>query len=195
MKYIKLFKDSLEVINTLTDEQSGQLFKAIIDYSNGKEVKLDGLLSAVFFQFMQQLDRAKTDYTEVCIRNKANGIKGGRPKPTITHSVIDEPKQSQDKDKDKEEYTLLKKEIVSYLNQVTGKKFRAVDNSHLSARVNDGYKIEDFRKVIDTKSSQWLGTDSEMYLRPDTLFSKKFDGYLNEKTNKRVTSEENIYGY
>ena len=36
-------------------------------------------------------------------------------------------------------------------------------------------------KVIDNKVSQWKGTDSEMYLRPKTLFSpSNFEGYLNE---------------
>ena len=54
MKYIKLFKDTLEVMETLTDEQAGQIFKAIIDYSNDKKTSLDGIMNAVFFQYKQQ---------------------------------------------------------------------------------------------------------------------------------------------
>ena len=47
--------------------------------------------------------------------------------------------------------------------------------------------ISDFKKVIDSKSNEWLGTDFEKYLRPATLFGSKFESYLNEankKTNK-----------
>lgn len=194
MKYIKLFKDTLEVIETLSDEQSGLIFKAIIDYSNDKDVKLDGLLSAVFFQFMQQIDRAKTDYTAVCERNKANGLKPKRLGATRSDLKPSEAKTRQDKDKDKEEYTLLRKEIILYLNQVSGKNFRAVNNSHLIARTREGYKLNDFKKVIDVKSSQWLNTEQEIYLRPDTLFGTKFDSYLNEKMKllkpKELTDED-----
>jgi len=111
MKYIKLFKDSLEIFETLTDEQTGQLFKAIIDYSNDKEPKLDGLLSAVFFQFKQQIDRAKIDYEAVCERNRANGLKPRRNKATRSQSKPQEAKarQEEDKeeDKDKEENKLF----------------------------------------------------------------------------------------
>ena len=36
--------------------------------------------------------------------------------------------------------------------------------------------------MIDVKASQWLN-DSKMsnFLRPETLFGSKFEGYLNEK--------------
>gem|GEM_PF-2812223 len=40
MKYIKLFTDTLEVFEELTNEQAGELFRAILDYNNGKEVQL-----------------------------------------------------------------------------------------------------------------------------------------------------------
>lgn len=75
--------------------------------------------------------------------------------------------------------------IVDYLNKKTGKNFKS-DSSKtrklIDARFNEGYTIEDFRKVIDTKVAQWKG-DPKMdgYLRPETLFSNKFEGYLNEK--------------
>ncbi len=71
------------------------------------------------------------------------------------------------------------------MNKKTGKNFKS-DSSKtrklIDARFNEGYTIEDFRKVIDTKVAQWKG-DPKMdgYLRPETLFSNKFEGYLNEK--------------
>ena len=54
---------------------------------------------------------------------------------------------------------------------------------HIKARINDGYTLEDFKTVIDKKCSEWLNTDMEKYLCPDTLFGSKFEKYLNQKIN------------
>ena len=77
------------------------------------------------------------------------------------------------------------KDIVEYLNKKTNKNYKHTSNktkSVIDARVNEGFNLDDFKKVIDIKSSQWLH-DSKMnkFLRPETLFSNKFEGYLNEK--------------
>jgi uncharacterized phage protein (TIGR02220 family) len=79
--------------------------------------------------------------------------------------------------------------IVTYLNEITNKHYR-IDNATtirlITARLNNGYNIEQFKYVIDIKTSQWLNTDHEKYLRPETLFGNKFESYLNETftTNK-----------
>ncbi|MFB7121691.1 conserved phage C-terminal domain-containing protein [Bacillus tropicus] len=77
------------------------------------------------------------------------------------------------------------KDIVSYLNEQAGKSFKhktAKTRSLIKARFKDGFTIDDFKRVIDIKTAQWL-KDSHMnpYLRPETLFGTKFEGYLNEK--------------
>lgn len=75
-------------------------------------------------------------------------------------------------------------EIVEYLNAQTGKQFQ--HNSQqtmrlIKARWNQGFRVDDFKRVIDAKCSKWLH-NAEMvdYLRPATLFGSKFEGYLNE---------------
>ena len=70
-------------------------------------------------------------------------------------------------------------EILSYLNQKLNKSFRSAKG--LKSRLEEGYTIEDAKKVIDTKTAEWQN-DPEMckYLTPDTLFSQKFDKYLNQ---------------
>ena len=50
--------------------------------------------------------------------------------------------------------------------------------------MREGFTIEDFKKVIDSKSGEWLNTDFEKYLRPATLFGGKFENYLNEANKK-----------
>lgn len=74
------------------------------------------------------------------------------------------------------------KKIIDYLNQQTAKKFRNVASNQkfIKARWNEGYRLEDFQKVVDIKLSQWKNTEYEKYLQPSTLFGTKFDQYLNE---------------
>ena len=52
----------------------------------------------------------------------------------------------------------------------------------------DGFTVDDFQTVITKKAKKWQGTDMAQYLRPETLFGTKFEGYLNQpevKNNRR----------
>jgi uncharacterized phage protein (TIGR02220 family) len=74
-------------------------------------------------------------------------------------------------------------EIIDFLNECSGRKFLASTKSYrtlINSRLADGFTVEDFKKVIAIKSQKWLNTRFEDFLRPDTLFSNKFQGYLNE---------------
>jgi len=86
-----------------------------------------------------------------------------------------------------------RKAIISYLNQKTGKEFRAntkATTKLIEARLNDGYSVDDFKKVIDNKCAEWLGTEQEQYLRPETLFAPShFESYLNQKPISKPISK------
>lgn len=76
------------------------------------------------------------------------------------------------------------KEIIDYLNKKTGRRFPATakrNREPIHARWREGYRLEDFKRVIDNKCFSWAN-DPKMsaYLRPTTLFSPKFSDYLNE---------------
>ncbi|MCP1275474.1 conserved phage C-terminal domain-containing protein [Leuconostoc citreum] len=76
------------------------------------------------------------------------------------------------------------KEIVDYLNEKTGSKYRSSGSktkSLIKARTNEGFSLDDFKTVIEKKAKEWSDTNMEKYLRPETLFGTKFEGYLNEK--------------
>ncbi|MGU3372811.1 conserved phage C-terminal domain-containing protein [Bacillus mycoides] len=89
-------------------------------------------------------------------------------------------------------------DIVSYLNGKAGKSYRhktAKTRTLIKSRFKDGFTLEDFKQVIDIKTAQWL-TDSNMnqYLRPETLFGTKFEGYLNEKGANKNVGNSNAKG-
>lgn len=83
-------------------------------------------------------------------------------------------------------------DIVSYLNEKAGKRYKPTSKkiqSLISARMNEGFTLEDFKAVIDIKCAQWLH-DAKMseYLRPSTLFGTKFEEYLNSGNGKEAGS-------
>lgn len=85
-------------------------------------------------------------------------------------------------------------EIIQYLNQKTKADYKPSTHKTqelISARVREGFNLEDFIKVIDIKTAEWLH-DPHMskYLRPATLFGSKFESYLNQKSIKTTINEE-----
>lgn len=71
-----VYKDLHAVVDELTDEQAGQLFKGMIAYSaNGTEPKFDGVLKFVFIPIKQQMDRDSDKYDEKCEKMRANANK------------------------------------------------------------------------------------------------------------------------
>jgi len=96
------------------------------------------------------------------------------------------------KDK-KEESKKQIKEIVSYLNSKTNKNFKSTTANTIKlikTRLNEGYILDDFKKVIDIKTKEWLNNDFEKYLRPITLFGSKFESYLNENKDRSTINGE-----
>lgn len=76
---------------------------------------------------------------------------------------------------------------IAYLNQKLGKSYKYVDKNTklVNARLKEGYTIDDFKTVIDKKVAEWQNGDMAKYLRPETLFGTKFDGYLNQPIAKK----------
>ena len=102
------------------------------------------------------------------------------------------------------EYREKSEEILNYLNNICHTHFRLTNSNmkHIQARLKEGYSVDELKKVVDTKYSEWgaipkkfsNGKMSNCYLRPQTLFSTNFDSYLQEsyisKDNNEVKSVE-----
>ena len=88
-------------------------------------------------------------------------------------------------------------EIVAYLNKVTGTDYKPTTKKTqqlIKARMRDGFTVADFKTVIDKKNQdEWFVTGG--YMRPETLFGTKFEGYLNERPkNLAQQPAQRIYG-
>lgn len=101
---------------------------------------------------------------------------------------------------DKSDDVIPYSEILDYLNKKTSRSFRNVEANKklIRTRWNEGYKLEDFKAVIDNMVINWSGKNfngvpAENYLQPKTLFSNKFDSYLNQAQIKS-TSDKVVKG-
>lgn len=108
----------------------------------------------------------------------------------------------EDKEKDNNIYVPYK-EIITYLNEKTGKKLRwdvKSNQKEIKARFNEGYTLDDFKTVIDKKYHEWGRKptkeelqrgikDMRIYLRPKTLFGSNFDVYLNKEQTEKMPAK------
>lgn len=91
--------------------------------------------------------------------------------------------------------------VITRLNELTNKKYKPTTKKTIAcinARLNEDFTEEDFYKVIEIKTKEWIGTNMEIYLRPETLFGPKFEGYLNQsKAHDSVREKPKLdeYGY
>lgn len=77
------------------------------------------------------------------------------------------------------------REIVEYLNEKVGTNYKASTKDtrkKITARLNEGFTVEDFKRVIEIKAAEWLTKPGmAMYLRPLTLFGPNFESYLQQE--------------
>ncbi|HEY2422210.1 MAG TPA: conserved phage C-terminal domain-containing protein [Neobacillus sp.] len=87
-------------------------------------------------------------------------------------------------------------EIINYLNEKTKANYKPSTyktQEMIRARIKEGFTLEDFKKVIDIKTAEWMDNQRmNQYLRPATLFGDKFESYLNQKSSKKTLNEEDF---
>ena len=66
--------------------------------------------------------------------------------------------------------------VIDKLNEVTGQKLLATTKVHrenISARLNDGFTVEQLISIVECKAAEWMGTKFQSYLKPENLFRPK----------------------
>lgn len=99
----------------------------------------------------------------------------------------------EEKEEDKEIYI----KVIQHLNEKAGTKYKPSSSKTktcIHARLAEGFTLDDFYTVIDKKCTEWIGTEWEKFLRPETLFGTKFEGYLNSKSKKVTENGRNTEG-
>lgn len=107
--------------------------------------------------------------------------------------------ENEDEYKDEYKDKGIVKGIIDDLNEVLGTSYK--HNSQktketITARLNEGFTIEDFKTVHRKMLKAW-GADDKMvkYLRPITLYSNKFESYLNMRETTTKLTENGVKAY
>ena len=191
-----LHMDSLTVVEELTIEQKAELFQAIIDYQNGKEIILSGLMKAVFIPFKNQFERDNDKYSAIVERNKVNGAKGGRskkpkePKTTQKNPVGYlgtqlNPKQADndsDNDNDNDNDNYQYNDFVLDFQKIVGKQMKGNEKTQkmFLARLKEGFTKEQFcRAITNCKNDKWHIENPQYLTIEFILRNDKLEKYLN----------------
>lgn len=110
VKNVILLSSWLDMFEHLTDEQLGEMMRAILQWRKGDKVEIkDQLIMGMFMGMHGNLEDMVKKYQNKVDANRKNGAKGGRPKTQETQMVLEKPTETQpnpknlkDKDKEKE---------------------------------------------------------------------------------------------
>ena len=205
---------SPDVLATITRHQVGTIEKALKLF---KELDLIEILDngAIYMLDIQNLiGRASTEadrkkeYRARIAAEKAkllsDGQMSGQCLPEIDidiekeiESEIETESESEEEKDDSPNESLNDtfKTIIEYLNIKAGTNYKASSKKTqtcIHARLSEGFTIDDFKCVIDKKCMEWMHTEYEKYLRPETLFGTKFEGYLNGRIIQKQSNNANI---
>jgi transposase len=158
-----LHLDSLSVLDELTNEQAGILFKAIRDYNLGKEPELDFAMRMAFIPFKNQFERDLEKYNNTCERNRNNGSKGGRPKKANetqeTQVVFEKPKKADNKNDNKNDNDINYQALLEFVNKTFDRNFKVVNDSvkkKYKSLLKQGYSKEQITNAIkNCKSNKY----------------------------------------
>jgi len=91
--------------------------------------------------------------------------------------------QEKEEDQDQNKYQEETDSVIDYLNEKASSSFRhsAASRKNIGGRLAEApITPTDCKLVIDFKCSEWIGTDFDKYLTPETLFRpSKFENNLN----------------
>ena len=216
MNGFTIYKEYYELITLLTEREQQELLLAITKFMfEDVEPTLNDKQTKIFNNLRRPLEKSKKrskcgSITKSNENQEENETKAKENQKEIKIKSNENQKENESKThqdvnvivnvNDNVDVNVKKisleeiKGIVEYLNIKSNSHYKySTDKTQtlIKARIKDGFTLDDFKIVIDKKCEEWLGTDFEKFLRPETLFSNKFEGYLNQKiTAKKKTLKD-----
>jgi hypothetical protein len=167
-KTFVMYKEWLPMIATMTNEQAGQLLKAIYNYQFAEEETItDPLLNSIFQMLKKRFEIDAQAYAETCEKRRENGKKGGIAKASKSnqklanaskcYQVLEEKNKKQEKEP-KETYGTggnVKLTIAEYEKLVTD---YGADKTNKAIELLDGYIADKGYKSKDNNRAlrRWV---------------------------------------
>ena len=202
--------DDYQAVRNFSNEDAGKLFHTICRYSLGEEIgDLEDKIQVAFNFFKNRLEKNRKNWEKTRKARIESGKLGGLAKQAnanfakqneqtvanvavsdnvnVSDSVcVNDIKNSVNNIKNKaspsDEMITILEDLSKRVKSKKGFSPSAKVNQNLiKARMSEGFTVENFIAVNEKKVKQWLHDPAmSKYLRPETLYGKKFDGYLNE---------------
>lgn len=198
-----LYNSFYEPIKALKNEQLGKLLRSIFNYTINGEITQDSEILVAFMFIKNQIDIDTKKWEDTKEKRSEAGRIGGIKRALNNNqelsskskqclNKLSKVKQNQANQAVNDNVNVnvnvnnkyIVEQIIDYLNEKCNTKYKSTTNKTkilINARLNEGFNLDDLKKVVDIKTSEWLNTKMEQYLRPETLFGTKFESYLNQK--------------
>lgn len=179
-----IHNDSLAVLDDLTDEQCGELFRAIKAYQLGEEITLSPIAKIAFSPFKNQFVRDGVKYDALCEKNRqialarhatksTTGTSGNQTLPVVTKSTDNDSDSKKDSDSEKN---------------------KRLDQSSIDHDVLD-FCFDQFwssgiRKVNKKKAKPLFGKVLNLYATEDGPTAYDFTTALSNDVKKRLESNQ-----
>ena len=171
-KYFYCYLDNETILQHLSDEPAGSLWKMLFAYTNRGEKPniIDPVVAMAFDVMIQQIDRDFKKYQDMCEKNRQNRLKANdRQRPsTIVNGGNQDKDKNKDKDKDKnkdkdKDKDKNKDKIDTLSTSVDGRNafdYQSVVNSFNSicTSLPKVQKLTDTRKKKIKNASKLLGS-------------------------------------
>ena len=175
-----IYTDSRGMVNKLSNERAGILFKTLFSYCDDENpICDDEVIDMAFEHFKNILKRDLKKYENIVERNRNNGKNGGRPKnPVGNLETEDKPKKPKKADSDNDSDndinnnpTSIKVDwsaLINQFNSITGKKTKVISpivKSKILARLKEGYSKQDFLNAIENcYNDKWHKENNHKHL-------------------------------
>lgn len=194
-----LYSEHSDLINELSDEQAGELFKKLFSYvATGKEPSLSGMQRMAFISIRQDLDRNAIKYEETVKQRRIAGKKGGEQRVINMRKKASEanayfaknfiPNQADNVNDNvnvnenvlsyspkREEITKEEREILE--NYIKRKKLATKSiKAYASKLISNGdYKeiLEEERKRCELKAKKSIPRDEKIKLELESIHDKR----------------------
>lgn len=178
--------DTLDVIDSLSNDDVANIFRAIKNYHNGEAVNLTGPVAAIFTLFKNQFERDATKYEKTCEKNRENVLKrweknnttvNDRKRPNTKHTDSDS-KNDSDNESKKIDFSVF---WLLYPRKEAKPKAK---------EKWDKLQKETQEKIISTLPTFLKGKDIQFVPMPVTYFNNQ--RWDDELTGTTVLTEEQI---
>ena len=157
--------------------------------------RLGGLKKAENSSIATKNSSIATKNPSIATKNPSIALANPSKEKKRKESKVKKSKIKETKSKGKSPFLSQRIEVIDYLNLKVNRKFRP-DSKYsklIDGLLKNDYSVDDCKKVIDNKVKDWMNNPEYVeYLRPETLFGNKFDGYLNTVKAQSIEDDPDI---